>query len=221
MSHVETPWVVGSRPVRNPVPDLNALKKVVPQALTRFARGHVHWLADPQGRLFLFKMLPRGSVGAEIGVWKGDFSKLLLRRVRPTEFHLIDPWALVTDASYSEARYSKAKQEEMDAMHQSLVETLGRHPGVAIHRESSMEAARRFDDAHFDWVYIDGDHTYEGVRGDLVAWVPKVKAGGLVMCDDYVEGQWFQGGVKRAVDEYVAEKNLPVTIRANQAILKV
>ena len=77
MSHVETPWVVGSRPVRNPVPDLNALKKVVPQALTRFARGHVHWLADPQGRLFLFKMLPRGSVGAEIGVWKGDFSKLL------------------------------------------------------------------------------------------------------------------------------------------------
>jgi|SRR5439155_11074147 len=78
MSHVETPWVVGSRPVRNPVPDLNALKKVVPQALTRFARGHVHWLADPQGRLFLFKMLPRGSVGAEIGVWKGDFSKLLL-----------------------------------------------------------------------------------------------------------------------------------------------
>ena len=84
-----------------------------------------------------------------------------------------------------------------------------------------MEAARRFDDAHFDWVYIDGDHTYEGVRGDLVAWVPKVKAGGLVMCDDYVEGQWFQGGVKRAVDEYVAEKNLPVTIRANQAILKV
>ena len=44
MSHVETPWVVGSRPIRNPVPDLNALKKVVPQALTRFARGHVQCL---------------------------------------------------------------------------------------------------------------------------------------------------------------------------------
>src|SRR2546427_8949634 len=112
MSHVETPWVVGSRPVRNPVPDLNALKKVVPKALTRFARGHLYWLADPQGRLFLFRMLPRGSVGAEIGVWKGDFSKLLLRRVRPSELHLIDPWLHVTDASYSGAWYSTADQEE-------------------------------------------------------------------------------------------------------------
>src|SRR2546430_9287984 len=63
-----------------------------PKTLTRFARGQVSWFADPQGRAFLFKMLPRGSVGAEIGVWKGDFSKLLLRRVRPAELHLVDPW---------------------------------------------------------------------------------------------------------------------------------
>ena len=213
--------MVGSRPVHKTLPDLDSLKKLVPKALTRFARAHVYWLADAQGRLFLFKMLSRGSVGAEIGVWRGDFSKLLLRRVRPRELHLIDPWVHMTNASYSGAWYSKADQEELDAIHESVVATFGRHPGVVIHRESSVEAAQRFENAHFDWVYIDGDHTYEGVRADLLAWVPKVKVGGLVLCDDYVEGQWFQGGVKRAVDEYVSEKNLPVMIRANQAILKV
>jgi len=42
-----------------------------------------------------------------------------------------------------------------------------------------------------------------------------------VICDDYVGGQWFEGGVKRAVDEVAAERNLPVTVRAVQAILNV
>jgi hypothetical protein len=178
-------------------------------------------LADPQGRLFLFKMLPRGSVGAEIGVWKGDFSKLLLSRVRPAELDLVDPWAHVTDAAYSDAWYGKADQDEMDAMHRGVVAALGSYPGVVIHREPSVRAAQRFEDAHFDWLYIDGDHTYEAVKADLHAWVPKVKAGGLVICDDYIEGQWFKGGVKRAVDEFAAERNLPVTFRARQAILRV
>ncbi len=200
---------------------MKALKRFLPRALKKFARSHLYWLADPQGRQFLFKILPRGSVGAEIGVWKGDFSKLLVRRVRPAELHLIDPWIHVTDASYSQAWYGRAGQDEMDATYESVVAKLGGHSGVTIHRETSVKAAQSFADAHFDWLYIDGDHTYEAVKADLLAWVPKVKAGGLVICDDYVEGQWFEGGVKRAVDEFAAEKNLPVTVQAVQAILKV
>jgi hypothetical protein len=200
---------------------VKALKRFLPRALKKFARSRLYWLADPQGRQFLFKILPRGSVGAEIGVWKGDFSKLLVRRVRPAELHLIDPWVHVTDASYAQAWYGRAGQDEMDATYESIVARLGGHPAVTIHRETSVKAAQSFADAHFDWLYIDGDHTYEAVRADLLAWVPKVKAGGLVICDDYVEGQWFEGGVKRAVDEFAAEKNLPVTVRAVQAILKV
>src|SRR2546426_11614701 len=163
-----------------------SLRRFVPKTLTRFARGQVSWFADPQGRAFLFKMLPRGSVGAEIGVWKGDFSKLLLRRVRPAELHLVDPWVHASDAAHSDAWYGKSDQDQMDAMHQSVVAALGRHPGVVIHREPSVKAAQRFDDGHFDWLYVDGDHTYEGVRADLQAWVPKVKAGGLVVCDGYI-----------------------------------
>jgi hypothetical protein len=201
--------------------EVKALKRFLPRALKKFARSHLYWLADPQGRQSLFRIIPRGSVGGEIGVWKGDFSKLLLRRVRPAELHLIDPWAHVTDASYSEARYGKAGQDEMNAMYESVVATLGGHPGVTIHRETSVNAAQSFEDAHFDWLYIDGDHTYEAVRADLLAWVSKVKTGGLLICDDYVDGQWFEGGVKRAVDEVAAERNLPVTVRAVQAILKV
>ena len=31
-----------------------------------------------------------------------------------------------------------------------------------------------------DWCFIDGDHTYEGVKADLLAFAPLVRAGGLI-----------------------------------------
>ena len=42
-------------------------------------------------REFLLHSLPRNSVGAEIGVWRGEFSADIVRRVRPRRLHLIDP----------------------------------------------------------------------------------------------------------------------------------
>jgi Methyltransferase domain len=179
------------------------------------------FLGDQRGRgRLVVELFPRGSVGAEIGVWKGDFSRLILRRVRPTELHLIDPWAHA-DEEYSASLYGRASQDEMDAIYGSVVASFGGDPGVLIHREMSLAAVQRFDDAHFDWVYIDGDHTYEGARADLMAWTSKVKAGGVVMCDDYGDGGWWEGAVKRAVDDYTAEKSLPLHIEASQAWFKV
>ncbi len=32
------------------------------------------------------------------------------------------------------------------------------------------------------------------------------KAGGLITGDDYAEGGWWQGGVKKAVDEFAADE---------------
>ena len=39
-----------------------------------------------------------------------------------------------------------------------------------MHRSTSAEAALTFDDEYFDWVYIDGDHSYEAVLADLRAF---------------------------------------------------
>ena len=36
-----------------------------------------------------------------------------------------------------------------------------------------------------DMVYIDGDHTYEGCRGDIEAWLPHLRTGGLIVIHDY------------------------------------
>jgi predicted O-methyltransferase YrrM len=52
-------------------------------------------------------------------------------------------------------------------------------------------------------LFIDGSHTYEAVKGDIDAWLPRVVPGGVVVFDDYivVKPTW---GVRRAVDELLA-----------------
>jgi predicted O-methyltransferase YrrM len=75
---------------------------------------------------------------------------------------------------------------------------------VEIHRAGSADAADRFPDGAFDWVYVDGDHTYESVRIDLELYRAKVRPGGILAGDDYGTEGWWQAGVTRSVNELVA-----------------
>ena len=66
-----------------------------------------------------------------------------------------------------------------------------------------------------DWVYIDGNHTYEFVLEDLRSWYPKVRPGGLVVGDDYDRPDaWWNDGVTKAVTEFT--KTEAVTVEAIQ-----
>ncbi len=54
----------------------------------------------------------------------------------------------------------------------------------------------------FDFAFIDGDHTYEGVRADWLMWSPLVRSGGLVAFHDtWPNGDVVEPGVVAWVDE--------------------
>ena len=59
-------------------------------------------------------------------------------------------------------------------------------------------AAGEFPDCFFDWVYIDGNHSYEAVRQDLELYWRKLKPGGYIVCDDYHHAGFWDDGVTRA-----------------------
>ncbi len=166
-------------------------------------------------RAFLLKLLPQQSVGAEIGVFEGKFTDQILRMVKPRELHLVDPWKHESEEVYKTAWFGGAAggQAGMDARLARVQARFAR--GIAagrlkIQRGYSDAVIGGFPDAYFDWIYIDGNHLYEFVQKDLeLAW-RKVRPGGVICGDDYGEGGWWEGGVKRAVDEFITAKNATV-----------
>jgi hypothetical protein len=177
--------------------------------------------------MFLLELLPKNSVGVEIGVHKGDFSERILQVVQPKELHLIDPWKHETSAVYDDALYggrAKSGQVEMDRRFADVCvrfEAPVRREQVKIHRGYSTDVLSRFPDDYFDWVYIDGNHLYEYVKKDLDLSFRKTKTGGFVTGDDYMEGGWWEGGVKKAVDEFANSQAAQlVEIRHGQFIFR-
>lgn len=204
---------------------IRELLKRVP--LARKVAGLLFPRPATNDRRFLLDMLPKGSVGAEIGVHLGDFSSQLLETVQPRELHLIDPWAHEGATEYREAWYggkASGGQSEMDARYARVCTRFARETSsgrVKIHRGYSAEVLGRFTDAYFDWVYIDGNHLYEFVKQDLELSFAKTRPGGHVCGDDYTTGGWWDGGVKRAVDEFWQSRGLqPAQIRNQQFILR-
>jgi hypothetical protein len=178
-------------------------------------------------RARMLSMLPAGGACAEIGTWRGDFAAVILADRQPSSLFLVDPWEYRTEEDYEQASYGgkmDGGQQALDAMHQSVVERFASEISggqVTVLRQRSTDAARTFAPASLDWVYIDGDHSYEGVSADLEAYFAAVKPGGLMAGDDYGhEGSWFEDGVKRAVDEFAGRRGAGLELIGTQFVLR-
>ena len=172
----------------------------------------------------LLKLLPRRAVCAEIGVWKGGFSELILRRTRPKSLHLIDPWRF--QPAYPDRFYggSAARdQADMDAIFEDVRQRFAPARNVVIHRGTSRDVMPGFDDGYFDWVYIDANHSYEYVLGDLRLCLAKVRAGGIIAGDDWTWGEAEGWPVRRTVRDFVGEFGLEdrLTVVASQFVIGV
>jgi len=164
-------------------------------------------MARDEHRQEILKRLPKGGVGAEIGVWEGGFSEVLLAVAQPTRLHLIDPWEFQPD--FANTAFGKPRNEDRMADKFLLVqEKFKDDPRVVLHRAYSDVALESFEDHSLDWVYIDGNHNFEVVKSDLELSLRKVRPGGVIAGDDLLwkrdEGAPVQKAVrafKRSLDD--------------------
>ncbi len=159
-----------------------------------------------QARQIVLSTLPSGSVGAEIGVWKGDLSAEILARTKPSRLHLIDPWQPRTDESHRTAWYSAERGLDIEQIHADVQTRFAVEISsgtVMIHRETSTKALASFPPNSLDWIYIDGDHAYDAVKADLMGAFRVVKPGGLICADDYRRDKWWGDAIVRAVNEFI------------------
>lgn len=164
---------------------------------------HPRTRIEPWPREHVITRLVSGMArGAEVGVQEGVFSrKLLLAGVR--HMTMIDAWRVFSAEEYNDgANVSELQQlRNMATAVEAVQEFSGRYDIV---RDLSANAAKRYPDGHFDFVYLDANHRYESILEDVRIWAPKVRTGGIVCGHDYLDGELPQGsfGVKRAVNEY-------------------
>lgn len=81
-------------------------------------------------------------------------------------------------------------------------------------RSDSAAAAAMVLAGSLDFVFVDADHTYNGCKRDIDAWVSRLKPGGLLCGHDYDRPDLpnVKWGVKQAVDEFAAEHGLTVEL---------
>jgi hypothetical protein len=129
--------------------------------------------------------------GAEIGVDRGSFSKYMMLNIPNLELLCVDPWHWKLRG---ESRYN------------STVKRLEPYENAKIIRKTSLMASLEVPDESLDFVYIDGDHTFDFVMMDIILWTPKVKYGGIVSGHDYYA--FRRAGVIKAVDTYTYEHGI-------------
>lgn len=142
-------------------------------------------------------LVPVGSIGVEIGVWRGDSTALFLDRAQ--HVHCVDPWSVTAYEDSDEFgdyraylnRYARLVgsndprefQKYYDRVYREVCD---RFPGelVTVHRCTSAQFYSRFA-CKVDWVYIDGSHSFAGCLADLEGAKRIVKPGGFIFGDDY------------------------------------
>lgn len=110
---------------------------------------------------------------AEIGVLNGETSAFFLNEFQTLTLIGIDPII-------------------PDSMEASLIgnkEIIDTNIGInkdrwQFYMDYSFKVHANFQDDVFDFIFIDGDHTYDAVAQDYELYIPKVKNGGLIFMHD-------------------------------------
>jgi hypothetical protein len=145
------------------------------------------------------------KVGAEIGVYKGEFSEKFCRA--GLKLFAVDPWR-----EYLGFRHPRG-QRRLDEQYEDTKRLLSPYENCTIIRKASMEAAENFKDNSLDFVYIDANHEFRYIAEDLYEWSRKIKKGGVVSGHDYFYtksgsglGHWHVAYVLKA---YIGAYNIP------------
>ena len=150
-------------------------------------------------------------VAVEVGVWRGDFSAAMINHLKPAVFFAVDPYELF-EGMVSAPGPEFTNQRTLDKLAEQVQNRMS-SLGHNLIRKKSVDAAEEFKNNSIDVVYIDGDHTYGGVKADIGAWWPKVKPGGILAGHDYCTGKTglgYEYGVIEAVQEFANAEGLDI-----------
>ena len=127
------------------------------------------------GLVTYIQKLGNNLIGCELGVCRAGNLKFMLDALpNVSKCYAIDSWQPYDD--WNRPIY----QAEVDSWKDVAYKLMAPY-GDRIHviEKSSTEAAKDIPDASLDYIFIDGDHSYEAVLQDCHTYWPKIKPGGI------------------------------------------
>lgn len=167
----------------------------------RLAKGGVYFFhiqtdATAQELTLLNKFalkIPNGGILVEIGSYLGASSLVMSRANKNNTLYCIDTW---NNDAMSEGKW--------DTMNSFLHNT--RHcKNIVPLRMWSTEAISVIP-KQFDMIFIDGDHSYDGVKKDIDLYFPRLKSGGIITMHDFGWAEGVQQVIKEDIRPNVSEE---------------
>ncbi len=161
------------------------------------------WMQDA-GLTWLAKQAAKCHKIAEVGCFVGKSTKVLTEHCKGFVF-AIDAWdennpgltrlppgSIPAMVGPGDGAKLKAEFE------QNLAIEIESGKVIPIHGCSAV-VSHHFNNKTFDLVFLDANHYYQAVVDDIMAWLPRIRKGGILSGHDY--GAPAHPGVKQAVDE--------------------
>jgi len=159
----------------------------------------------------LINDLPDGIDMIEIGSFAGESTEVFIRSGKIKKLIVVEPW----DNDVYKPMNLKGSQVQLafNNRMQKLIDEGIKMPELVIAKRFSADAAPLIEDGAYDFVYIDGEHSYDAVAEDIKNYTPKLKTNGILGGHDYYTEQHRDDkrlvhifhDVKMAVDYYVGK----------------
>lgn len=189
------------------------MSRLTPEMEQRLAEVHGEILAE-EGLILaeLAGAVSNEQIIVEIGAYKGKSSCYLGAGARVGGMALVysvDLWEQAPWPQYADPAVKIAWVDNIGS--------LGLSSQVLPLQVDTEQAARELD-GEVGLLFVDSDHSYEGVCRDIHVWSPRIAPDGVMAFHDAATEEW---GVARAIREkLLATKRYTYEIRYGMAILR-
>lgn len=168
------------------------------------------WISN-KGLVPYIKRHGENLKGIEIGTCRAESTAYFLEKCPNIDLlTTIDPYKGYQDWN------GEITQETVDRFMEVAKKNLKKYgKRVKMLRAESVAAADKFEDESVDFIFVDGDHSYDATLADCKAYYPKLKKGGIFCGHDY---QTLED-VKRSIDDFRTEYKItaPINLSLNSA----
>lgn len=165
-------------------------------------------------RKWILRFARPRSVGAELGVFRGRFSRTVLKELHPAKLYLVDGWSRLWGERFPDwgtyTDHGRLTTAEAKALAASVKAEFP-ETDVEIRETLIEDFLREIDKSSLDFIYLDAGHSYEETLKQLFLSVAPLKRDGVILGDDWrPDPDARHHGVYRAVQDFTRMESFEI-----------